>query len=332
MSYQMKVCTTLKELESVRLLLESQGLRFEDKVTYTLGFYDQDQLIATGSLYENVIKMIAVNQDYQGENLTSLVLTALVQKLQQQKIDKYFLFTTPKNKHIFQPYSLSLIIENDEIVLFENDVDTIETKLLSMKKTHKLKDMQTAAIVMNCNPVTYGHLFLIRKCSQENEQVIIFLVEENKSIFPFNIRYKLLKEATKIFTNVHVIPSTQYIISRATFPTYFLKELNDASQSFMKLDIGIFMKYFMPIFNIDKRYVGDEPLDKTTQAYNETMREMLKDQLVIIKRLEHVGSVISASSVRNMAKHHDYEGLKDFVPKATYKYLISKKGMALFDE
>lgn len=332
MSYLMKTCKTSKELEEVRLLLESQDLRFEDKVSYTIGFYDQNQLIATGSLYENVIKMIAVDQKYQGENLTASVMTALVQKLQEQRIEKYFLFTTPKNKNIFESFSLSLIVENDEIVLFENDIDTITDKLNAINHDLGLKDGRRAAIVMNCNPVTLGHLYLIKKCSLENDHVIIFLVEENKSIFPFDVRYKLLKKATKEFTNVHIVPSTQYIISTATFPTYFLKELNALSKIFMRLDIAIFMKYFMPIFNIDKRYVGDEPLDPTTNAYNDTMKDMLKDHLVIVKRLERDGSVISASLVRNMAKNHAYETLKQYVPLSTYQFLKSKKGMALFDD
>jgi len=332
MSYNVKACTTSKSLEKIKILLENQGLIFEDKVTHTIGVYDQDQLVATGSLYENVIKMIAIDQNYQGENLTATVMTALVQKLHEQRIEKYFLFTTPKNESIFKPFSLSLILKNDDIVLFENDVETITEKLASINQKLNLNKGQTAAIVMNCNPVTYGHLYLIRMCSMENENVIIFLVEENKSIFPFDVRYNLLKMATKDFENVHIVPSTQYIISRATFPTYFLKELNAASRAFMRLDIAIFMKYFMPIFKIDKRYVGEEPLDATTNAYNETMKEMLQDRLVIVKRLEHDGSAVSASRVRKMALHHDLHGIKEIVPTSTYKFLKSKKGLALFDD
>ncbi|MBU1094806.1 MAG: adenylyltransferase/cytidyltransferase family protein [Firmicutes bacterium] len=332
MSYQIIDCTTEKELKHVRLLLEKQGLRFEDKVTYTLGIYDRNQLIATGSLYENVLKMIAVDQKYQGENLTATVLTTLTQKLNEQGIQKYFLFTTPKNKHIFEAFSLSLIVENDEIVLFENNFLPIEEKLNLMKSLLPFNSGQTAAIVMNCNPVTNGHLYLIETCAKENDNVIIFLVEENKSIFPFDIRFKLLKKATRLMKNVHIIPSTQYIISRATFPTYFLKELNDASKLFMRLDIEIFIKYFMPIFSIDKRYVGNEPLDPTTNAYNETMQSLLNDKLVVIDRLERDNQVISASYVRKMVKENNFQALEHFVPKATFKFLKSHAGIALFHE
>ncbi len=332
MSYLMRDCTTLKELKQVKCLLENQGLRFEEKVTHTIGYYDQDQLIATGSLYENVIKMIAIDPKYQGENLTSVIMTTLVRKLHSQGISKYFLFTTPKNKHIFESFSLSLIVENEDIVLFENDVETIVESLTVLKNKLNLPTGKTAAIVMNCNPVTNGHLYLINICSQQNDHVIIFLVEENRSIFPFDTRFNLLTEATKQYKNVHIIPSTQYIISRATFPTYFLKELNDASMAFMKIDIAIFIKYFMPIFSIDERYVGDEPLDPTTNAYNETMKLMLKEHLVVIKRLEHNQSVVSASLARDMAKHHNFKSLKDVVPHVTYQFLKSTEGMALFDD
>ncbi len=330
MSYQMIECKSAKELEQVKVLLENQGLRFEEKVEYTIGYYDQDHLIATGSLYENVIKMIAVDSNYQGENLTSVILTSLIQKLHKQGLDKYFLFSTPKNKQIFESFSFSVIVENDEIVLFENRLLPIVEKLTRIKKQLNLEIGQTAAIVMNCNPVTNGHLYLIETCAKENTNVLIFLVEENKSVFTFDIRYALLKKATSHLKNVHIIPSTQYIISRATFPTYFLKELNEASKLFMRIDIAIFMKYFMPIFSIDKRYVGDEPLDPTTNAYNETMKLMLNEQLVIVKRLEKDQTVISASLVRKMAKYQDYESIKALVPKATYQFLKSNAGKALF--
>ncbi|MFH0766955.1 MAG: adenylyltransferase/cytidyltransferase family protein [Bacillota bacterium] len=332
MNYQMRDCITPKELEDVKQLLEKQGLRFEDKVTLSIGFYDENQLIATGSLYENVIKMIAIDSFYQGENLTALVLTTLIQRLNAKGIEKYFLFTTQESKHYFVDFAFSLIYENQKIVMFENNINTIEEKLTKLKNDLALSHGTKAAIVMNCNPVTLGHLYLIETCAKSNDHVIIFLVEENKSVFSFETRMMLLKKATKHMTNVHILPSTEYIISSATFPTYFLKELNEVSLLFMELDISIFLHFFMRIFEIDYRYVGDEPLDPTTNAYNETMKQILKDQLIVINRLEKNSVTVSASFVRKLAKDHQYEVLKSYVPNVTYRYLKSSKGKAIFDE
>ncbi len=332
MNYHMIDCKTPSELSDVADLLKKQGLSFENKITSTIGFYDNQKMIATGSLYENVIKMIAVDSDYQNENLTSLILTNLTNKLRDQGIHKYFLFTTPKNKHYFMDYDFSLISQTKDIVLLENNINPIEEQLVKLKSTLPELSGTIASIVMNCNPVTLGHLYLIESCAKENDHVIIFLVEENKSVFPFDIRLKLINEATKHLENVLVIPSTSYIISSATFPTYFLKELNDASLIYMDLDITIFKDYFMRIFNIDFRYVGEEPLDPTTHAYNMAMKTILKDKLKIITRIENNQQPISASLVRKLAKNQQYNKIKSLVPKATYQFLISAKGKALFNE
>lgn len=330
MSRKLIDCILEKEINDVKLLLAKNGLSYEDKVTSTIGIYEDDALIATGSLYENVIKMIAVDQDSKGENLTATILNKLISILNQRGIEKYFLYTTPSSKKFFLNYNFSFIFENDKIVLLENNVNTIEDQLIQMNSKLSLVRGTTASIVMNCNPVTFGHTYLIETCAAQNDNVIIFLVEENKSVFSFETRLKLLKKVTKHLKNVHVLPSTPYIISNATFPTYFLKELNEASLIYMDLDISIFSQYFMRIFGIDLRYVGNEPIDQTTDAYNQAMKRILKDKLIIVERLQKDFVTISASIVRKLAKQKKFDELKNFVPKPTYQFLKSKKGRALF--
>lgn len=332
MPYQIIDIQTKTEIQDVKSLLQEKGLSYEDRVSFTLGIYDDKKLIATGSLYENVIKMIAVSDQYQNQNLTGEILTKLIERLRENGIYKYFLFTTPSNQKFFSGYAFKKIAETDDIVLFENDVYPIDERLKDIKKELPEMKGSIAAIVMNCNPITNGHLYLIETCAKENDHVLIFLVEENKSVFSFNLRMELVRKATLHLNNVHIIPSTEYIISAATFPTYFLKELSDASRAYMQLDITIFKNHFMPIFNIDRRYVGSEPLDPTTHAYNETMKMILKDQLKVINRVEANQAPISASLVRKLAKEGSYDLIKPLVPKTTYEYLISKEGQALFND
>ncbi|MBN2300380.1 MAG: GNAT family N-acetyltransferase [Acholeplasmataceae bacterium] len=332
MSYQFVDCKTSKEMNDVKLLLKHESLRYEDKITSTIGFYDEHKLIATGSIYENTIKMIAVDKDYRHDNLTGQILIKLIEQLQEKGISKYFIYTTPQNKKYFQDFSFSLVAETPDIVLLENNVMTINDTLLKIKMSLPKMTGTISAIVMNCNPVTFGHLYLIESCAKENDHVIIFLVEENKSVFSFDVRLKLLKASTNHIKNVHIIPSTSYIISSATFPTYFLKELSEASQIYMNLDITIFKNYFMPIFNIAKRYVGDEPFDMTTNAYNQTMENILKSKVKIIHRIEANQAPISASIVRKLAKERHFDQLKFLVPKPTYLYLTSEEGQALFND
>jgi len=331
MEYRLVDCRTEKEREDARILLQNNGLSFEEKVDRTIGIYDNEALIATGSIYENVIKMIAVDAAHKGKNLTGVLLSHLIALLGEKRISKYFLFTTPENKSVFLGFSFSIVVETDQVVMMENNVFTIEERLNTIKSDLNLSSGRKAAIVMNCNPVTNGHMYLIEKCASENDHVIIFLVEEDKSFFPFSIRHALLKKATEKIKNVHIVPSTQYIISAATFPTYFMKEMSQTSLEHMKVDIAIFKRYFMDVFNIDKRYVGDEPLDYVTNEYNKTMKTMLGDRLVIVDRLTQNEDVVSASLVRKLAKNGQFDKIKAMVPPATYRFLTSKEGRILFD-
>jgi [citrate (pro-3S)-lyase] ligase len=330
MQYQIKTILTTKEISAVKKLLKSQNLKYESSVDYTIGIYDEGVLIATGSIFKNVIKMVAVEENRHGENLTALVLTHLILKLSESEVYKYFIFTSPENLQYFIDFSFKLVAMTDKVALLENNIYPIEERLIDLKQTFQTKEM-VAAIVMNCNPITNGHLYLIEKAAKENNHVIIFLVEEDQSVFPFKTRLELVSKSIKHLKNVQVVPSTPYIISNATFPTYFLKKLNDVAKQQMILDVTIFKKYFIPICGIQKRYVGSEPTDETTEAYNQTMKSLIKDQLVIVDRIAHQGKIISASYVRMLAKEKKFDFIKPLVPRATYQFLKSKKGVKLFE-
>ena len=332
MNYTIRDILLETEYQEVVKLLQNQGLTFETQVSYTMGLFDNDRLIGTGSIDQHVIKMLAIDNDYQGENLLSTILTHLISILNRKNIHKYFIFTQPKNKRIFNDYNLFTIYENKDIILFENKVDTIVERLHEIAMDYPKKEgSRRAALVMNLNPMTNGHLYLIETCAKENDQVFIFVVEENSSIFPFDVRWSILKKATKHLKNVVLLPSTKYIISKATFPTYFIKKVDDQTSLYTTLDVSIFSTYFMDIFQIDLRYVGTEPYDVLTNLYNETLKSILGNKLKIIDRLSLDQNAISASLVRKLANEQKFEEIKKLVPKATYKYLKSKKGRQLIE-
>lgn len=331
MDYQFKDIFLESEINDVKELLKTNNLTYEDNVTKTIGLYDKKRLVATGSIDHNVIKMIAVSPEYQSQNLSAKVLSHLLFDLEAHHVDHYFLFTKPENKKIFSNFSLHQIIETKDIILYENKEQNITINLTSLSQPLPKKKSTRGCIVMNLNPMTLGHLYLIEYAANLNDDLIIFLVETDASIIDYKTRYKILKKTISHLKNVYIYPSTNYMISRATFPTYFLKEKKEM-EVYTKLDVSIFKNYFMPIFHIDKRYVGQEPLDPLTHSYNKAMESLLKEHVVIIDRKEKDGLVISASYIRELAKKKDYKAIKQLVPKATYKYLISKKGRNLFDE
>ena len=184
--------------------------------------------------------------------------------------------------------------------------------------------------VMNCNPFTLGHRYLIETSAQQVDYFIIFVVEENKSYFSFNDRIKLVKEGVNDLDNVYVVPSGKLIISAVTFPGYFLKDNPNESVADSSRDIEIFGRYIAPALGITKRFVGSEPKDIVTNHYNETMQRLLPQfdiDLCVIERKKNEDEVISASTVRKLLEEKKVEKLKSFVPSSTYQYLKKRFGL-----
>ncbi|NLN50546.1 MAG: [citrate (pro-3S)-lyase] ligase [Acholeplasmataceae bacterium] len=312
------------KINDAKSIIIENNLNFDSSVDYTIGLFKDKTLIGTGSLLKNVIKLVAIKKDYQGENLLAIIVTNLIKELTKRKIVKYFVFTDLESAPYFQSLGFSLIAKTNEVAFFENSLFPIQETLKEISENLSLKAGSTAAVVVNCNPLTNGHLYLIEKASKENANLLVFVVEENKSLFAFEERFSLVVEATKHLSNVHVLPSTKYLISSLTFPTYFLKDLTSQAKVQMELDTVIFNNYFIPIFKIDKRYVGSEEVDPFTSSYNEILKKYLKEKLIIVKRLKVNNQIVSASLVRKFYQEKNFEKLKPLVPTATYNFLKRK--------
>ena len=193
-----------------------------------------------------------------------------------------------------------------------------------LKKEHKNLDSSThskaGAIVMNCNPFTYGHQYLVETASRLVDVLYIFVVEEDKSVFPFSERIHMVEEGTKKFANVIVLPSGRFMISSVTFPGYFMKEnpSNKCYDSF--LDLKIFAHYIAPAMNITMRFVGEEPFDRVTEQYNHDMKLILGNQginVIEIPRKKYSDEIISATKVRQFINEKNMEKLLCYVPDST---------------
>ena len=183
---------------------------------------------------------------------------------------------------------------------------------------------------MNANPFTLGHQYLIEKASKENDILHLFIVSEDKSIVPFSVRKKLIKEGTKHLNNIIYHDSGPYIISSATFPSYFQKDEKDVIESHANLDIEIFTKIAKAL-DINVRYVGEEPYSLVTGIYNQLMIKKLPEngiQCVVVPRMvnKEGNEAISASEVRKAIKEGQFEKMKNMVPECTYKFFMSEEG------
>lgn len=204
-------------------------------------------------------------------------------------------------------------VENEELKAYLRQIKELDrgTKL-------------NGAIVMNCNPFTLGHRYLIENASRTVDTLYIFVVEENRSFFSFEDRIELVKKGCADLGNVVVLPSGKFIISASTFPGYFNKDYDNTIKVDTSEDVSIFGRYIAKELNISKRFVGEEPLDPVTNQYNLSMKKILPlfgIELIEIPRKELGSKVISASRVREYLKNKDFDAIKAIVPASTYEYL-----------
>lgn len=183
------------------------------------------------------------------------------------------------------------------------------------------------SIIMNCNPFTYGHRYLIEEALKIVDFLIIFVVEEDKSVFSFNKRFAMVYDGTSDLNNVMVVPSGPFILSQTTFPEYFIKEADEDITQNAENDITFFAERIAPKLNIRYRFVGEEPEDLVTNEYNSAMKRILPKngiELVEIPRKKLNKHYISASLVRKYYEDYDEEKLYKLVPKTTLEILFSK--------
>ena len=200
----------------------------------------------------------------------------------------------------------------------------LNTSYLNTSIPHHLTTtMQpTGCIVMNCNPFTLGHRYLIEQAAKQVERLYVMVVKEDCSLFAYTERKAMVEQGVADIENVSVIDGSDYAISRATFPTYFLKRLDDAADTQMLLDLDLFRRHIAPALGATVRFVGTEPTDQLTRRYNQLMHEALKD-VREINRLEKDGNAVSASRVRKAMEEGDMNTIRQLVPPTTLPYIIA---------
>lgn len=304
-------------------LLKEAALTPDEQLDSTVLLWEGDCLIATGSRRGNILKCLAVNDDYRGQDLTATVLTRLRQDAFEAGFSHLFLYTKPKNAFLFSGLFFYPVAQTADVLLMENRQNGIADFLATLPVAG---GKTVGAAVMNCNPFTKGHRYLIETAAAECDHLYVFILSEDQSEFSAKDRIEMVKLGTADLKNVSVLPTGPYLISAATFPTYFLKEQANASQVQCQLDIAVFTKYFVPKFGITRRYVGTEPLCPVTARYNAALEATLPEKGVILRqipRLESKGTPISASAVRKHLQNGEYEVLKTLLPATTYAYLKS---------
>ncbi|CAK7015728.1 MAG: [Citrate [pro-3S]-lyase] ligase [Desulfovibrio sp.] len=322
--------------DEIARFLEKFDLRFDDTPEFTVVLRDQEGALAgTGSFDGEILRNIAVDDSLQGGGLTAAIVSALIQEAARRGTMHYFIFTRPAKAFLFESLGFKEIVKAEPYAaLLESGIGSVESYCESVAEEAKTLPQQRAAIVMNANPFTKGHLALIEKAASENGGVIVFAVSEDKSAFPTEDRLLLMRQGTTHIPNVVIVPSGKYIISAATFPTYFTKE-DERAAAQACLDITLFARQIAPRLGITARYAGEEPYCAVTAAYNQAMLDILPKTGVtvhVLPREKTDGAIISASAVREMIRQGKMEELAAYVPQTTLAYLNAPENISVLEK
>lgn len=316
------------DLAQMTDLLARFGLRLEPDLEGAAGLFEGERLVACGGFAGNVLKCFAVDESLRGENALGTLLSSLIKRQYERGITQLFVFTKPETKDYFRGLGFSVLAEAEKAVLLENSKRGLAEYLASLRPLKKNEWKKVGAIVMNANPFTNGHLALVWEAAVRCDWLHIFVVQEDRSSFSFADRFRLVQEGTGEIPNVSVHPGGPYVISYATFPTYFLKKEEEFTSTYAEIDAALFGTSLAPVLGISDRFVGEEPFCPVTAIYNQVLQKRMPEfgvNLHVCPRVSEDGEPISASRVRALLKEPDgLKEIKRLVPETTYRYLTKK--------
>ncbi|MBR0525137.1 MAG: [Prevotella sp.] len=335
----------------VERFLEANQLRLDEVDYYAIVTEpDGDDILAGGGLQGDIIKCIAVDERLRDAHLSNRLISHLISEAAQRGHHSVKVFTKPQNREVFESLGFRLVGEAPLAILMENGhgIDDYTKYLRSCASTLQPAEhpadislptgegwggaSTVGVIVMNANPFTLGHRYLIEQAAQQVDHLFIIPVKEERSLFPYAERKAMIEQSLSTLNsplstkNGAVLSGSDYAISAATFPTYFLKQLSDAADTQMLLDIDIFCRHIAPALGATARFVGSEPNDALTRRYNELLAEQLPKhglRLKEIPRLQTEQTPISATTVRSLMAQGMFVEAAKLVPPTTTPYLLA---------
>lgn len=336
----------------VEAFLAANGLRLAPLDRYVVVTRDEDgdEILAGGGLDGNVIKCVAVSESARSEGLMNILVSRLIAIAREEGRESVKAFTKPENEGIFKSLGFALIASSPNAILMENGRGGLPEYRKYLESL--ARPGRNGAIVMNANPFTKGHRYLVEQAALQVDNLYVIVVKEDRSRFPYVERKAMIEAGCAGLDNVVVCEGSDYAISAATFPTYFLKKLDDATDTQIALDLDLFVNHIAKPLGVTVRFAGSEPEDALTRRYNELMAEILPGtsvavvrqahqqdselvkgsalrqarrpiDFVEIPRLEQKDKPLSATSLRRALDKGGFKEAMEYIPKSTIPYLVA---------
>ena len=299
--------------------LGRNGLRLEEVDLYLGVLTDDGDLLAGGGLCRDIIKCIAVSEAARSAGLSVPLISRLISEAAQRGFTNVKVFTKPENRSVFESLGFKVLAQAPKAILLENGRGLEE--YCRYLRSHPAEGV----VVMNANPFTLGHKYLLVQAAAalpESGRITVIPVKEDRSRFPYVARKEMIRAGGEGL--VDVVEGSDYQISSTTFPTYFLKNLSEAAETQMWLDIDLFGRHIAPALGAKVRFVGTEPNDPLTARYNAMMKYLLPEygvQVVEVPRLCDAEGAVSASRVRACLANGEFSVASALTPPSTHPYL-----------
>lgn len=317
------------EMEGIRKLLAANDLELDDQIETFVVCRREGRIVACAGLDHYTIKCVAVAQDVRGESLSLRLGSEVVKLAAENGQFHLFLYTAPHNLRFFCGWGFYPLVEVPErVVVMENSPVAIKRYCDRLREQRRPGHI-IGTIVLNANPFTLGHRYLVEQAARACDWLHVFVVAEEASMFSYDDRFALVAAGVKEIPDLSLHPGSDYIISRATFPGYFLKDKGVIEESWAAIDLLLFREYIAPALGVTHRFVGTEPFDPVTRNYNAQMQWWLHEarseaapiNVIEIPRLSMSGAPVSASRVRRLWMQRDLSRIKELVPATTWRFL-----------
>ncbi len=334
MYFERVLAQNSKKLARIISFLQQNELTLDTQIEqFVVAFDEQEQIVASAGLAGNIIKCVAIENRCRGEGLALKLATEIINLAYELGRSTLFIYTKPEYEILFTScgfYPISTAYPN--VVLMENSATRLQKQCQKWREM-RIQGDKIGAIVMNANPFTLGHRYLIEQALAQCDHLHLFVVGENASQFSYQDRFQLVKEGIADLTHITLHSGSDYIISRATFPNYFLKDKGLTDDLYLELDLKLFRQHIAPALAITHRFVGTEPLCAVTAEYNRKMHYWLAQaemsspniEVIELERKTYQNEPISASRVRQLLKEQKWSDLVHFVPATTLHFLTQMK-------
>ncbi|WP_058912503.1 [citrate (pro-3S)-lyase] ligase [Entomohabitans teleogrylli] len=318
-----------KEFTAIRNFLKASDLGIDISIDVFITVWYDERMVACGGIAGNIIKCVAISPELRGAGIALKLATELVHLAYERGHSHLFLYTKTSNETLFRDCGFFPIVDvPGTVVLMENSCCRLNRYVQQLESLRRPGNT-IGCIVMNANPFTLGHQYLVEQAAARCDWLHLMLVREDASAFSYEDRLAMAQAGTQHITNLTLHAGSEYLISRATFPCYFIKDQSIINHCHTEIDLKIFRHYIAPALGITHRFVGEEPFCQLTARYNRDMYHWLQTpelrfppvEVVEISRKTCGGEPISASRVRKLLARHDMAAIAELVPPGSLQRL-----------